>query len=109
MNRRTINAVVVLGIIALAGILFIQMTSINRTAAVQEKNIEIQQRQDSLNVAHFNKETHSALMNVLHRVSTTSTDSSDFYGAVQQIEANKFTVDFNEKITFFQLDLWLQR
>ena len=109
MNRRTINAVVILGIIAIAAILFIQTTSINRTAAVQEKNIEIQRRQDSLNVAHFNRETHFALSNVLHRISTVSTDSSDFYGAVQQIAPNKFTVDFHEELSSFQLEVWLQR
>lgn len=109
MNRRTINAVVILGIIAIAAILFIQTTSIKRTSVVQEKNIEIQQRQDSLNVAHFNRETHFALSNVLHRISTVSTDSSDFYGAVQQIAPNKFTVDFQEELSFFQLEVWLQR
>lgn len=109
MNRRTINAVIILGSIAVAGILFIQMLSINATATLQEKNIEIQEREDSLNVVHFNEQAHFALTNVLHRLTTVNADSSDLYEAVKQVDTNVFTVDFNDELNPYQLELWLKR
>ena len=109
MNRRTINAVIILGSIAVAGILFIQMASINRSASLQEKNIEIQQREDSLNISRFNQQTHIALTNVLHHITVVYDDSSDLYEYVKQISPNEFTVDFNNDIDSFQLEIWLKR
>lgn len=109
MNRGTINAVIILGIISVAGILFIQVTSINRTADLQAKNIAIQEREDSLNLVHFTEQTHIALTNVLHRITVVNADSSDLYEAVKQIKPNYFTVDFNEDLDFYQLETWLKR
>ena len=109
MNRRTINAVVILGIIAVASILFIQMISINKTAALQEKNIEIQQREDSLNLVHFTDRAYIALRNVLHRIRTDNSDSSDVFEAVKQVDLNYFKVDFSIDLEAFQLETWLTR
>lgn len=109
MNKRTITAVIILGIISIAAILLIQVTSINQTATLQEKNIEIQKIDDSLNVVHFNKQTHIALTNVLHKITMVNADSSYLYEAVKQIEPNLFTVDFNEELDFYKLELWLKR
>ena len=109
MNRRTINAVIILGIISVAGILFVQVTSINRSADLLAKNISIQQREDSLNLVHFTEQTHIALTNVLHRITVVNADSSDLYEAVKQIKPNYFTVDFNEDLDFYQLETWLKR
>lgn len=109
MNRRTINAVVLLGIISLISILFIQMISINRTAAIQENNVVIQQREDSLNMVHFTDRSYIALRNVLHRIRTDNLDSSDVFEAVKQVDENYFKVDFNTDIEPFQLETWLKR
>jgi len=109
MNRRTINAVVVLGIVSVICILFIQMMSINKTAALQENNILIQQKQDSLNLVYFTDRTRIALRNVLHQIRTDNSDSSDVFEAVKQIDPNYFKVDFNDDLEAFQLELWLKR
>ncbi len=75
MNRRTINAVIILGIVALASILLIQMVSINKTAALQEKNIFIQEREDSLNLVYFTDRSYTALRNVLAEIQINTSDS----------------------------------
>lgn len=109
MNRKTINAVVVLGIISLASILFIQITWIRKTVAIQQKNISIQEREDSLNQVQFNEDVHLALKNVLQDIAITSGDSSDLYGAVKQIDDISFTVDINEELHPFYLETLLKR
>ncbi|MDC3253043.1 HAMP domain-containing histidine kinase [Crocinitomicaceae bacterium] len=116
MNRKTINAVIILGVISVACILFIQLASINRTEGLQKKNIEIlennikiQEREDSINLVHFTDQTHLALTNVLHRITIMNADSSDLYESVKRIEPNYFTVDFNENLDPYQLETWLKR
>ena len=109
MNRRTVNAVIFLGILAVLSILLIQMISINKTEAIQERNILIQQREDSLNLIHFTDQTQIALRNVLTHIRTVSRDSSDVFEAVKQLENNYFRVDFNSELNAFQLENWLKR
>lgn len=109
MNRRTINAVVVLGILSLGSILLVQMISINKTAALQEKNIIIQQREDSLNLVYFKDRTYTALRNVLSEIQVNTSDSSDVFEAVKQVDTNYFKVDFNTDLSPFQLETWLKR
>lgn len=109
MNRKTINAVVVLGIISLASILFIQITWIRKTVAIQQKNISIQEREDSLNQVQFSEDVHLALKNVLEDIAITSGDGSDLYGAVKQLDEISFTVDINEELHPFYLETLLKR
>ncbi|MDX2362219.1 MAG: HAMP domain-containing sensor histidine kinase [Crocinitomicaceae bacterium] len=109
MNRRTISFIILLGIISVAGILMVQVNSINQSAALQDKNVAIQERQDSLNLVHFTEQTHIALTNVLHRISTVNADSSDLFESVKRIEPNLFKVDFHEDLLSFQLKSWLTR
>ena len=109
MNRRTINAVILLGVLSVISILIVQVVSINKTADLQEKNIAIQQREDSLNLVHFTDRTYIALRNVLHRIRTDNLDSSDVFQAVKQIDVNYFKVDFSIDLQPFQLELWLTR
>ena len=106
MNRRTINAVVILGILSLASILLIQMISINKTAAIQENSVIIQQREDSLNMIHFKDQVYISLRDVLTQIQINTSDSSDVFQAVQQIDTNYFKVDFNTDLTTFQLETW---
>lgn len=109
VNRRTINAVVILGVLSLASILLIQMISINKTEAIQEKSVIIQQREDSLNLMHFKDRTYIALRDVLTQIQKNTSDSSDVFEAVKQIDTNYFKVHFNTDLTAFQLETWLKR
>jgi two-component system phosphate regulon sensor histidine kinase PhoR len=85
------------------------MISINKTAAIQEKNIFIQQREDSLNLVHFTDRSYIALRNVLTEIQVNTSDSSDVFEAVKQVDTNYFKVDFNTDLTMFQLETWLKR
>lgn len=109
MNRKNINAVVILGIISLASILVVQMVWMRRTVAIQQTNIAIQEKEDSLNLKQFAEQTHIALRNVLEEISTQRADSSDLYGAVSQIRTNYFTVDISEELHPFYLETLLKR
>lgn len=109
MNRRTINAVIILGVVALASILLIQMVSINKTEALQKKNIRVQQREDSLNLVHFTDRSYTALRSVLSEIQINTSDSSDVFEAVKQVDTNYFKVDFKTDLTPFQLETWLKR
>jgi two-component system phosphate regulon sensor histidine kinase PhoR len=109
MNRKTINAVVILGILSLASILFVQVIWIRKTIALQQKNITIQDREDSLNLLQFSEDVNLALRNILRDISIQKGDSSDLYGAVTQLNRNSFTVDINEELHPFYLETLLKR
>jgi two-component system phosphate regulon sensor histidine kinase PhoR len=109
MNRRNINAVVILGIISLASILLVQMVWIRKTIAMQQTNIAIQEYEDSLNLKQFSEQAHIALRNVLEEISTQHADSSDLYGAVKQVRTNYFAVDVNEELHPYYLETLLKR
>lgn len=116
MSRKTINAVFLLGIISVISILLIQFVWIRNTEQLLEKNIEIQEsklaiqeKEDSLNLVHFTEQTHIALRNVLQQLTSMSNDSSDLYGAVNQIRTNYFYVDINEELNPFHLETLLKR
>ncbi len=109
MNRRTINAVIVLGILSILSIMVIQGVWIQKTAATQAASLEIQEREDSLNFVRFTENTHIALSNVLDDIALQSSDSSDLYGAVKQIEPNYFSVDINEELQPYYLETLLKR
>lgn len=101
--------VIVLGVISLASILAIQAIWINKTMAIQETDIAIQQKEDSLDYKHFSEQVHIALRNVLERISTVQSDSSDMYGAVKQVRNNYFSVDINEELHPYYLENLLKR
>lgn len=109
MIRRNINAVVLLGIVSLASILVVQMVWMRKTIAIQQTNIAIQEKEDSLNLKQFSEQAHIALRNVLEEISTSKSDSSDLYGAVKQIRSNYFVVDINEELHPFYLETLLKR
>lgn len=109
MNRKNINAVVLLGIVSLASILVVQMVWMRKTLAMQQTTIAIQEKEDSLNLKQFSEQAHIALRNVLEEISTQKADSSDLYGAVKQVRTNYFTVDINEELHPFYLETLLKR
>lgn len=109
MNRKTINSVVILGLISLMSILFVQYYWIKKTVAAQEKDIAIQQKEDSLNMKQFSEDVHISLRNVLQSISTQYSDSSDLFGAVKQVKSNYFSVDIHEELNPFYLETLLIR
>ncbi len=109
MNRKTINSVVILGLISLMSILFVQYYWIKKTVAAQEKDIAIQQKEDSLNMKQFSEDVHISLRNVLQSISTQYSDRSDLYGAVKQVKSNYFSVDIHEELNPFYLETLLIR
>lgn len=109
MNRKTINAVVFLGIISLASILFVQYYWIKKTIDAQVNDVALQEKEDSLNLKQFSEQAHIALRNVLQEISTQKSDSSDLYGAVKQVRTNYFSVDINEELHPFYLETLLKR
>ncbi len=109
MNRKNINAVVILGIISLASILVVQMVWMRKTIAIQQTSIAIQEKEDSLNLKQFSEQAHIALRNLLEEISTQSADSSDLYGAVKQVRTNYFTVDINEELHPYYLETLLKK
>jgi len=109
MNRKNINAVVILGIISLASILVVQMVWMRKTISIQRTNIAIQEKEDSLNLKQFSEQAHIALRNLLEEISTQTADSSDLYGAVKQVRTNYFTVDINEELHPYYLETLLKK
>ncbi|MBI3239916.1 MAG: HAMP domain-containing histidine kinase [Flavobacteriia bacterium] len=109
MNRKTVNAVIILGIISLASILFIQIFWIRKTLQAQQVNIEIQEKEDSLNLKQFSEHAHIALRNVLEEINHNAADRMDLYGAVKQIRTNYFSVDIAEELHPFYLEQLLKR
>ena len=109
MNRRTINAVIILGILSVLSILIVQIFWIKSTTNLHETTIAIQEREDSLNVVHFEERVNIALRNVLKDIARSKGDSSDLYDAVKQVEPNYFSVDINEELHPVYLENLLKR
>ena len=109
MNRKTINAVIILGVISVLSILMVQIFWIKNTNSLHETTIAIQQKEDSLNMVHFEEHVSIALRNVLQDISKTKGDSSDLVGAVKKIQDDYYSVDINEELHPFYLENLLKR
>jgi two-component system phosphate regulon sensor histidine kinase PhoR len=109
MNRRTITTVITLGAVSLISIMIVQVLWIQKTGDMQATNIELQEREDSLNIVNFNKQTTISLHNVLEVISSHLKDSSDLYGSVKQIDHNYFSVQISEEIIPLHLENLLKR
>lgn len=109
MRQGAIRLTVILGLVSLISIVLALYYWVNKSIAVQERNIAIQQKRDSLNLIHFTEQVHIALKNTLEEISTHISDSSDLYGAVKQISENYFSVDINEELHPYYLENMLKR
>lgn len=109
MKRKTISTVIILGVISLISILIVQYFWIQTSIATQVKNVEIQEKEDSLDLKHFSELVHISLRNVLQEISTQKSDSSDLYGAVKQVRPNYFSVDIVEELHPYYLENLLKR
>ena len=102
MSRYSLNTLVLFGVLSIASILVVQLVWVRKTMELQNTNIEIQEKEDSLNIKEFSEQSHVALRNVLAEINTTLADSSELYGAVKQIRSNRFMVDINEELQNIQ-------
>ena len=109
MKNRTINAVVILGILSLVTILMVQLLWMKKTIDIQETSIAIQAKEDSLNIKEFGQQVHVALRNVLEEINENTDSNLDLYGAVKQIRSNHFTVDINEELQPYYLETLLKK
>lgn len=109
MTPKTIRISIILGVFSLLSLLAIQLMWIKKSVAVQERNIAIQEKKDSLNLIHFSEHVHIALRNTLEQITTDISDSSDLYGAVKQVSTNYYSVDVSEELHPFYLETLLKR
>ncbi len=109
MKRKQVNTVVILGLISLVSILFIQIAWIRKTLDVQRNDIEIQKKEELLNMRDFSDRTHIALRNTLEIIEGNDNASVKFYGAVKQVRPNYFVVDLAEEIQPYYLETILKR
>lgn len=109
MNRRTINTVIIIGVLSIVSILLVQVFWIKRTIRAQKDAVILQERQDSLNLRQFEEQVRVALRNVVEEINTHQADSSDLYGAVKQKSTNYFLVDVNENLHPYYLEQLLKR
>ena len=109
MGRYSLNALVLFGILSIASILVVQLVWVRKTMELQNTNIAIQLKEDSLNIKEFSEQSHVALRNVLEQINTNLADSTELYGAVKQIRSNRFMVDINEELQPFYLETLLKK
>lgn len=108
MIPKKINIVILLGVLSLTSILLIQVAWIKKSIAIQHKNIEIHEKEDSLNLKQFSENTHIALSKVLEEITKHNDDPTDTYGAVKQVRTNYFSVDISEELNPYYLESLLK-
>ena len=109
MGRYSLNTLILFGVLSIASILIVQLVWVRKTMELQDINIAIQEKEDSLNIKEFSEQSHVALRNVLEQINTNLADSSELYGAVKQIRSNRFMVDINEELQPFYLETLLKK
>ncbi|MBM3419419.1 MAG: HAMP domain-containing histidine kinase, partial [Bacteroidetes bacterium] len=109
MSRKTIFAVVVLGLLSLTSILIVQLIWVKKTLEIQENDIAIQNKEDSLNTREFNYNMVRALQNVAKTIQKNAKDSMDLYGTVRKINEKHYTVDITEELEPYYLETLLKK
>jgi two-component system phosphate regulon sensor histidine kinase PhoR len=108
MKNRTVNAVAILGIFSIISILTVQFVWIHNTRQLQQEYIDIQQREDSLNLREFAQQARAALRNVLTQLNQNE-DPNNIYGAIKQVSFQHYTVDISDEIQPFYLETLLKK
>jgi two-component system phosphate regulon sensor histidine kinase PhoR len=108
MKNKAVNAVAILGIISILSILSVQFVWIHNTRQLQQEYINIQQREDSLNLREFAQQARAALRNVFTSVNQNE-DPSAVYGAIKQVSYQHYTVDVSDEIQPFYLETLLKK
>lgn len=109
MSNRSIRMVIILGVISILSILTIQLFWIRKNIDFQERNLEIQRRQDSLSTKQFNDNVTLALKNVAHEIQRINNQPGDLYGNVKQITSNYFTVELQDTLHPYLLETLLKK
>jgi len=108
MSNKTLRTVIFLGIASILSILTIQFFWIQKNIDFQETNIEIQNRQDSLSRAQFGDQVTVALKKVANEIQRINQQPGDLYGNVKQLTSNYFTVELQDTLHPFLLELLLK-
>lgn len=108
MSSRRIRTVILFGIISILSILTIQIFWIKKNIEFQETNIQIQNRQDSLNTVQFNDKVIIALKNVAEEIQVINGSDMNLYGNVQQRTTNYFTVEMMDTVHPYLLEQLLK-
>ncbi len=101
--------VIILGLIAIISVLVIQVYWIKKTKQLHQKTIQIQKKQDSLNILHFEQNVLQALQNIVKEVAKEQKDSSDLFNAVKQIDKDLYVININHEIHPLYLENILKR
>ncbi len=109
LNRNNLRWLILLGVLSLTAIFVLQMVWLRKTIDIQETNVEIQNKEDSLNLEQFTLQVRVALRDVLEEIAVVKADSSDLFGAVRQLSTNHFVVDINEELYPYYLETLLKR
>ncbi len=116
MKTATIQRIIILAVIAIVGIIATQLYWVDKAIAVekrelarQERDLERQIKQDSLNKLEFNDKVKTALANVAQEILTINNDPAELYKAVEQLRPNYFVVRINDTLHPYLLESLLAR
>ena len=104
MGRSTIRTVILLATLSLIGVVVTQLYWLNTAFKVQEKQIELQDKQHDQLEREFNDRVIIALTNVAEEILSINKDPSELYDAVKQIRSNYFTAAINDTLHPYLLE-----
>ena len=108
MSNKNLRTVIILGIASILSILTIQFFWIKKNIQFQETNIAIQNKQDSLSQVQFGDQVTIALKKVADEIQRINQQPGDLYGNVKQLTSNYFTVELQDTLHPFLLELLLK-
>lgn len=108
MSNKNLRTVIFLGIASILCILTIQFFWIKKNIEFQETNLAIQHRQDSLSQVQFGDQVTIALKKVANEIQRINQQPGDLYGNVKQLTSNYFTVELQDTLHPFLLELLLK-
>ena len=108
MSNKNLRTVIILGIASILSILTIQFFWIQKNIQFQETNIGIQNKQDSLSRIQFGDQVTIALKNVADEIQRINQQPGNLYGNVKQLTSNYFTVELQDTLHPYLLELLLK-
>ncbi len=99
MNNKRIRLVIIIGVLALFSIIITQIYWINRAIEIQNEEIEVAKKQDSLNYQEFVGEVKISLSNVVKELQRMNKDQTDYYHRVKQVSDNSFTIEISDTLS----------